>query len=112
MLPKDASTSPRSHKSMEKRISSHKPAGASISLCLGYSETTKLDRPMDTKKGFTGDQQGGAFKVAQAVSVGPALEALAQGSCPLGGLKGSLGGLSGTPGYLFRTLSPARPLWT
>lgn len=49
MLPKDPSTSPRTHKSMEKRISSHKPAGASTSLCLGYSETTKLDRPMGRK---------------------------------------------------------------
>ena len=74
--PKDQSPSPRSHKSMEKRISSHKPAGASTSLCLGYSETTKLDRPTGRKKGFPGGQQGGAFEVAQAVWVGRALEAL------------------------------------
>lgn len=67
---------PRSHKSMEKRISPHKPAGASTSLCLGYSETTKLDRPTGRKKGFPGGQQGGAFEVAQAVWVGRALEAL------------------------------------
>lgn len=90
LLPKDLSTSPRSHKIVEKRVSSHKPAGASTSLCLGYNETTKLDLPTGRKKGFTGDQQGGAFKVAQAVSVGPAQKALAQGSCPLGGLKESL----------------------